>query len=197
LGQSFTTPAGAAFRLTAITLRSGPADDAVGADAPGAAVSLQLFTVSGTPVLHPIHTVKHNEADYITGETYENLQVVSGGTLPETLQKNQLLRWELLGDAIVLQPGTKYAFLVMFNEPSGHRELALANLYHGPPHFGGHGIRREGSVPEPWRDPSWVNDRQASSLPLNWDVRLAQQPGTWGRPDVDTYRVLTVYIEGE
>jgi hypothetical protein len=126
------------------------------------------------------------------------LAVISGGTLPQDLQKDRWLRWELVGDdAIVLQPGTKYAFLVMFDEPAACRELALANLYHGPTHhFGGHGIRREGSVTDPWRDPSWVNNREASSLPLNWDVRLQQQPGTWGRPDVDTYRVLTIYIEG-
>jgi hypothetical protein len=198
LGQTFTTPARAPFRLTAVTLRTGPADDAVGADAPGAAVSLQLFAVSGTAVIHHNHTPTDQRDDYITGESYESLLVVTGGTLPERLRRDQWLRWELPADgSVVLQPGTRYAFLLLFDEPAHRRELALANLYHGPSDFGEHGIRREGSVAEPWRDPNWVNNREASSLPLDWDVRLAQQPGTWGRPDVDTYRVLTVYIEGE
>jgi hypothetical protein len=117
--------------------------------------------------------------------------------LPAALQKDQWLRWQLPSGAPVLQPGRRYAFLVLFDEPAPRRELALANLYHGPHDFGGHGIRREGSVAHPWCDPRWVNDRTASSLPLDRDVRLAQQPGTWGRPDVDTYRVLTLFIEGE
>jgi hypothetical protein len=198
LGQTFTMPADGAFRLRALTLRTGPSGEAVGADAPGAAVSLQFFAVSGTPIIHNNHTPQEPRDDYITGETYESLRVVSGGTLPEGLQKDQWLRWDLLSDdALILQPGTKYAFLVLFDKPAARQELALANLYHGPPHFGGHGIRREGSVAEPWHDRSWINNREASSLPLDWDVRLAQKPGTWGRPDVDTYRVLTVYIEGE
>jgi hypothetical protein len=164
------------------------------------------FSPSGTA--HPILADTINACarrgkgtlhEYITGETYENLGVVSGDTLPGPgeLHKGQRLRWELTGDnGIVLQPGTKYAFLVMFDEPSAHRELALANLYHGPADIGGHGIRREGSVAEPWLDPSWVNNRQASSLPLDRARRLEQRAGTWGRPDVDTFRVLTFYLEG-
>jgi len=142
LGQSFTTPVGGPFRLEAITLRTGSTD--VGGDAPGAAVSLQIFAVSGTPKTMN-GGAKHGEADFITGETYESLWVVHGGTLPMGLQKDQWLRWELTGgEAIVLQPGTKYAFLVMFDEPSARRELALANLYRGGPtqQIGGHGIRR-------------------------------------------------------
>jgi hypothetical protein len=205
LGQTFTTPPGPPFRLTAITLRTGPALKAVGTDAPGAAVSLQLFAVSGTPVIREISgnptlddhdPSRDRRADYITGESYESLWVVSGGVLPVPLWKDQWLRWQFPDDAPVLQPGQRYAFLVMFDEPAPARELALANLYHGPADFGGHGIRREGSVAQPWLDTSWVNSREASSLPLSRAVRLAQQPGTWGRPDVDTYRVLTLFIEG-
>jgi hypothetical protein len=197
LGQTFTTPSGGPFGLKAITLRTGPADDAVGADAPGAAVSLQLLLVGGAPIIHDNGTPHDQRDDYITGETYESLRVVAGGALPAGLHKDQWLRWELVGGApVALRPGTRYAFLVMFDEPSARRELALANLYHGPRDFGGHGIRREGSVAEPWRDPSWVEDRGSSSLPLDRGRRLEQQPGTWGRPDVDTFRVLTVYIEG-
>jgi len=125
--------------------------------------------------------------------------VVSGTKLPKKpmLKNDQWLRWELTGDdAILLDSGKKYAFLLIFDEPAPEREMALANLYSGPRDFPGHGIRREGSIAEPWRDKSWVNSRAASSLPLNRETRLAQQPGTWGRPDVDTTRVLTFYLEG-
>jgi hypothetical protein len=204
LGQTFTAPAGSPFRLTAITLRSGPALKAVGGDAPGADVSLQFFAVSGQPIIHDITgkpVPKHpdpnrdSRADYITGENYESLWLVTGGALPQELDRNQWLRWEFPADAPVLEPGHRYAFLVMFDEPAPQRELALANLYHGPANFGGHGIRREGSVAQPWIDHSWVNNLEASALPSGND-RLTQQPGTWGRPDVDTYRVLTVFIEG-
>jgi hypothetical protein len=202
LGQTFTTPTGGPFRLKAITLRTGPADDAVGRDAPGKAVSLQIFAVHGTPFINDNGTPDEKGDDFITGETYESLWVVSGGTLPGVLDKNQWLRWEITGDeAIVLQPSTRCAFLVMFDQPFGQQELALANQYPGPTHhFGGHGIRREGQAPNPsspFGDSSWIESVEKSSLPSDWAKRLAQQPGTWGRPDVDTYRVLTVYIEGD
>ena len=35
-----------------------------------------------------------------------------------------------------------------------------------------------------------------SSFPSSFEQRLRQQPGTWGRPDVDTYRDLVLWIEG-
>jgi hypothetical protein len=206
LGQTLTTPPGLPFRLTAITLRVGPALKAVGRGAPGQAVSVQFFSVSGTPEIFDVHgnpiindhdPGRDTKADYITGENYEPLWVVSGGRLPEPLVKDQWLRWQFPGDALVLQPGQHYAFLVMFDDPAPEQELALANQLHGPTTaFGGHGIRREGSVAQPWRDPSWVNNNQASALPQDRAARLAQPPGTWGRPDVDTYRVLTLFIEG-
>jgi hypothetical protein len=199
LGQTFTTPPDSSFRLTAITLRTGPAAKAVGPDAPRAHVSLQLFAVDGTPKVHHDTVLPHDpKYDYFIGETYESLWVVSGGVLPADLQKDQWLRWEFPDDSPVLQPERRYAFLVMFDEPARGRELALANLYNGPRAFGGHGIRREGRAPNPSSpvgDLSWVNKPKAGSF-LDWEVRLGQQPGTWGRPDVDTTRVLTLFIEG-
>jgi hypothetical protein len=54
LGQAFVTPSGPSFRLTALTLRVGPAQMAVGAGAPGAPVSLQFFAVSGTPTIRDL-----------------------------------------------------------------------------------------------------------------------------------------------
>jgi hypothetical protein len=205
LGQSFVAPAGPSFRLAALTLRVGPARMAVGSGAPDAPVSLQFFSVtgtptirdvSGTPVPHGSHPSRDMRADYITGESYEPLWLVSGGVLPHDLEPLRWLRWEFPADGPVLQAGRRYAFLVMFDQPAHGRELALANKYHGPQEFGGHGIRREGSVAQPWADHSWVNNLKASSLPIDLEQRLAQPPGTWGRPDVDTYRVLRFYVEG-
>jgi hypothetical protein len=206
LGQTFVVR-DQPFRLEALTLRIGPTRDAVGrkiddvGGASGAAVSLQLLAVRGNPNIHHLHF----SDDYITGETYTQLRVVRGGHLPQDLQPQQYLRWALTGDdAVVLEVGNKYAFLVMFDEPAPRRELALANNYSGR-HFEGHGIRREGSIDKPYDHPEQVfnaifgddrDDQSASSLPLDWATRLQQQPGTWGRPDVDTHRVLRFYLEG-
>jgi len=51
-----------------ITLRTGPADNAIGDGAPGAAVSLQIFSVTGEPSINKNGTVR-KEDDFITGET--------------------------------------------------------------------------------------------------------------------------------
>ena len=204
LGQTFISHA-QPFRLEALTLRTGPADNAIGAAAPGAAVSLQIFTVSGEPSINKNGTAARKEDDFITGEIYTSLRVISGGTLPQDLKKDQHLRWEVTGDdAILLDPGKKYAFLVMFDEPAPGRELALANNFFGK-YPDGHGIRREGSIDKPFDNLNKVfnakhlddtDDRSASSLPVDRAIRLNQQPGTWGRPDVDTYRDLFFAITG-
>ena len=125
--------------------------------------------------------------------------------MPQDLKKDQHLRWEVTGDdAILLDPGKKYAFLVMFDEPAPGRELALANNFFGK-NPDGHGIRREGSIDKPFDNLNKVfnakhlddtDDRSASSLPVDRTARLNQQPGTWGRPDVDTYRDLFFAITG-
>src|SRR5262249_37044437 len=86
LGQTFS-PRDQAFRLEVITLRTGPADNAVGegvseiGGARGAAVSLQILTVSGEPTINKNHTPKKTD-DFITGETYTSLRVITGGKLP-------------------------------------------------------------------------------------------------------------------
>jgi hypothetical protein len=203
LGQAFVTFSGPAFRLKALTLRVGPARMAVGAGARRASVSLQFFAVSGVPIIldlrgNPVPRdgqSRDKRADYIIGESYEPLWLVSGGVLPHDLEPLQWLRWELPANAPVLQPGSRYAFLVMFDQPARERELALANMIDAPHEFGRHGIRREGSVAQPWVDLSWVEQLKAS-LPTDLEKRLEQPPNTWGRPDVDTYRDLRFYIEG-
>jgi hypothetical protein len=198
LGQTFTTPTGAPLRLSAVTLRTGPVDLAVGPAAHGRRVSMQFFAVGGAASIfdvhgHPIPSPDHRpdeekRGDYITGESYEPVLLIRGGHLPDPLVKNQWLRWELPHDALVLDHGQRFAFLVMFDDPLPDQELALANNYHAQTPFGGHGIRREGNIAQPWSDTTWVNNPEAASLP-DWEKRLTQPPNTWGRPDVDTYRV--------
>jgi hypothetical protein len=170
-------------------------------------VSLQIFTVSGHPKIHKPQNQPSKKLtdDFITGETYTSLRIVSGGNLPPVLTANQYLRWALTGDDVIpLKVDKKYAFLVMFDNPAAGQEFALANKYHGT-YPDGHGIRREGSIDKPYDHLDKVfnvvfgderDDRSASSLPLDPTTRFNQQPGTWGRPDVDTYRTLRFYIEG-
>ncbi|RYG49657.1 hypothetical protein EON79_00500 [bacterium] len=104
------------------------------------------------------------------------------------------LRFGLKG-APILQPGQRYAFLLMFDEPAAGRSIDLDSLYWGD-YAGGHAIRREGSVAEGWRDPQWFAPGK-ERLPKDWPTRLAQSPSVWGRPDVDTWRDLCFFVEGE
>ncbi len=161
--------------------------------------------------------------DYITGETYASLLTVGGGVLPAGLRAGEtdpkgpvehssgtLLRFEIpAAHRIVLYPGRTYAFMVGFEEPGAERSLALdnydyLNLRDAPavlertgPYPGGHAIRREGSLEHPHTRvaEAFSSNPAASAFPPR-TVRLAQQPGTWGRPDVDTYRDLVFWIEG-
>jgi hypothetical protein len=198
LGQTFTAPQ-RPMRLTAVTLRTGPVKGSVRPGALGAKVSLELFRVDGTPRIDDNGTTKVSTNatwtndpradDNLIGETYTPLCVASGGTLPKDLTTDQYLRFELCGPCrIVLEPGKRYAFLVMFDEPREDESFTLANLYWGK-YEGGHGIRREGSPGEPWQNHSW--------LPLDWKTRIMQPPGTFGRPDVDTWRDLVFFLEAE
>jgi hypothetical protein len=243
LGQTFTVPADSTpFRLEAVTLRVGPVSadfDGTLADArERGEVFLQLFEVSGEPVVHDNGTtgeVLVSKAyphpatmaladDYITGETYRTLLVARGGRLPrhfelgdensggpESGSKGSLLRFDLgAAGAPVLQPGRRYAFLVGFEKAGPTMALPLDNwdylntsgatpeqVRHGA-YAGGHAIRREGRVPEPWNnlDRAFSDDPSQARFPDSFTERLAQQPGTWGRPDVDTYRDLVFWISG-
>lgn len=219
LGQTFRTPAHVAW-LEAVSLRIGPSATAVKPGAPGSAVSLQILRVSGTPTINDngttgstqvIHWLTGSQAakgdDYITGLTFTTVRHVRGGTLPASLAPGQWLRWELTGaDRTRLEPNATYAFLVMFDEPGPDRYLALANRYFGGS-SPGHGLRREGRLAQPWlhdhRDGNEVDDtpeqdpwrtRENALLPTDLQERLAQPPGTWGRPDVCTWRDLVFAI---
>lgn len=248
LGQTFTTPPGSQkFRLDAITLRVGPSPadgDIMGALK--AKVSMQLYKVTGTPVINNngtrgatiVSKAYNNKAtsamadDYITGETYTSLTVARGGVLPEALavgesntvsptaeSKGSYLRWDLTGaDEIVLEPDSVYAFLVLFDVPGDNvRGLPLDNWDYlnqvgvpmeqviTGPYAKGHAIRRAGRIDKPWETPEKLRmafngmeaDNSASAFPANFSARTALTPGTWGRPDVDTYRDLVFFIEAD
>lgn len=200
VGQIFTAPATREpFRLTSITFRvSGFQSGAV-----GAGVSLQLLKVGGWPAAHDNKT-RHEKVvawtddpradDYLTGETYATLGVFSGGKLPTDLREGGWLRFGLR-DAPILRPGEQYAFLILFDRPALLRSLTPSGVYWGD-YPGGHAIRREGSVAEGWSDPNPFAPGK-ERLPASWKVRLAQPPSVWGRPNVDTWRDLCFFVEGE
>jgi hypothetical protein len=201
--------------LRAITLRVGPAADAVSADTPGAKVSLQLLKVDGVanltindngttePNTNPYITwTKAAESDdYVEGLSFSHFAVLRGATLPVPLKTGDYLRWEVnASEPIVLEAQRFYAFVLMFDEPAKDRRLAIAN-YNNLPNKNtqktfGFGIRREGHGPD--GDYYWAAGWELRpELPLDPTERLTMQPGTWGRPDVDTFRDLVFYLEAE
>jgi hypothetical protein len=66
------------------------------------------------------------------------------------------------------------------------------------PYADGHAIRREGRVEAPDANLALAlsTDGTLSAFAESLEPRLRQQPGTWGRPDVDTYRDLVFWVEG-
>jgi hypothetical protein len=155
LGQTFRTRPGEPFVLEAITVRVGPAplDDLAGiAGAANADVFVQVFAVSGTPVIHDNGTTgtttvsvsypgKPMADDYITGEYYETLLVARGGVLPPVLHVGEsntsaptpesagtLLRFDLSrAGRLVLAPNRVYAFMLGFERPAVARALPIDN----------------------------------------------------------------------
>lgn len=177
-----------------------------------------------TSKAYPHAKTKALADDYITGERYTTLLVASGGRLPgdfkmgngnpgepDAHSTGSLLRFDLAKTGgVVLQPGRVYAFMVGFEKSGASMALPIDNWDYlntakateeqikWGVYKGGHAIRREGRVPEPWKnldrafsdDPSWARFAERR------EERLAQEPGTWGRPDVDTYRDLVFWISG-
>jgi hypothetical protein len=161
--------------------------------------------------------------DYIVGEHYSNILVATGGVIPAGLRlgiKNtmrptketpaSLLRWDISATGGVrLEPGGVYAFLLCFDEPATDRGLPFDNWDYlndrtatgqqklTGPYPGGHRLRREGRIELPWTQPEKifaVDDRTNAHFPER-RARFSMQPGTWGRPDVDTYADLTFWLE--
>jgi len=216
IGQTFTVGS-QGFALDAVTVRVGASPDANQGAAGGAKVSLQILEVTGSSTVFnngsppkpqtqwqtydPNYVVTD---DYLAGEVYTSLRVVSGGLLPLNVGTNMFLKWDLTGaDEIMLDAGKRYAIVFMFDEPAENRGLAFANNFNGS-YSGGHGIRRCGSSLD--RTSVFIrnlNDaadveasRQSAMHSPIMAVRSANPPGTLGYPDVDTYRDFRFYIEG-
>ena len=166
--------------------------------------------------------VMHYSDDVVAGERYVPLAVARGGVVPEGLDTDDYLRWEISGGGAAwdLAPGTRYAFLFLFDEPAApgvKRNLPLSNVNvlpggRGADAFpGGHMIRRDGATTT--LDEVFVRDttdaadvaasRRSASFPVlpdgtpDFAARVAIAPGTIGYPDVDTYRDLFFVLEGE
>ena len=230
LGQVFT-PA-ETFTLDAIVLRTGNDHLAYLPSTPGAKVFVQFFTVEGTPVVddndtppgtpstHGFNT-NHRTDDHLKGVTYRPLRVVTGGVMPELPGdgKQTFLKWDLTGeDELTFEAGTRYAFMVGFEEPAGkvgsERNFTLANRNlasdAGPPglntgadtYEGGWSLRREGRGKPPTKvpgetppaDPALRAKLLEESAFATGPARYALSPTTDGYPDVDTYRDLEFYL---
>jgi hypothetical protein len=242
LGQVFTPMD--TFVLEAIVLRTGPSDAAVLAGAPGAKVFMQFFEVQGKPTIDdngtpPGTPAKHGFSknhrcdDFIKGVTYKPIHLVRGGIFPDIPstrdeanqpRKNQegtftYMRWSFTNkDALRLEAGKRYAFVLGFEEPGKNRGFTLANYnaagVNAPPsltdkhdaYHGGWGLRREGDgtlpptmIPgaKPPADEKQRGKLREESLFAPGDQRYQLSPGTDGYPDVDTYRDLEFYIEAK
>lgn len=166
--------------------------------------------------------VMHYSDDFLTGERYVPLAIARGAVVPGGIDTDDYLRWEIDGGgaAWTLEPDTRYAFLLLFDEPAApgvKRNLPLSNINVLPGGRtadvfpGGHMIRREGATTEP--DEVFIRDttdaadveasRRSASFPVAADgtpdfaARAAIAPGTLGYPDVDTYRDMWFVLEGE
>lgn len=168
LGQTFRVGA-AGYWLDAVTIRTGFGTLPFRPGAAGAEMYLQIMRVEGTPVLNTHGTTSNppgarwqtfNPADpttddYLTGETFTNVRVIRGATMPDLMPfkwnssgapgNGQFVRFALTGeDVIWLEPNTTYAFFIGFVAPAPERAMTFANQFRGN-YPGGHGIRREGS----------------------------------------------------
>lgn len=167
--------------------------------------------------------IAHHRDDYYEGLKIKTIEVVSGYSFPaksdfgfenDTLEvspdhahlKGQFLRFVMPDTtSVILEPGERYAFLIMIDELGNDRGFTLANWSVGD-YPGGHGIRREGTgefPPVPYDpsksldDPSNEQAVKSAFLPPNFHERINLMPGTNGYPDVCTYRDHVFYIEAE
>ncbi len=239
LGQTFVCEGTAAKNLAAVTVRLGFGSNVVRPGMYGQNLSLQLFEVTGTPVLNTngsdagtgaYHGFPHDRKgknidpvrdDYFEGEQYKSLAVFRGYTFPgkkafglpdeqagvspdDPRLKGRYLAFRLpAASAIRLEPGKRYAFLIMIDSIGREKGFTLANNYYGS-YAGGHAIRRDGNgifPPVPARpeknftDPENTAALASAHFPADFEQRTHISPGTNGYPDVDTWRDMVFFIE--
>lgn len=158
--------------------------------------------------------------DYLTGEKYDQVAIYKGFNFPSAEDfgfadnatvppdheklKGRLLKFILPGnEAIILEPGRQYAFMIMINEQGEDHGFTLANNYSGT-YPDGHAIRRDGSgifppvTANPLYDFTSPENREAyksAHFPKKLQERLAIEPSTNGYPDVDTWRDLYFILQ--
>lgn len=172
----------------------------------------------GYPHVYP--DIPSDRDDYLIGESYRSLLVLRGFAFPIAADfgiadthgpksdhpalRGRYLSFEWGEAGPFLEPGQRYAFLLMIDEPGADAAFTLANNYRGR-YAGGHGIRREGdgafppppAHPDlPPTDPANRLAAAAARLPENFHERCALPPGTNGYPDVDTHRDLQFWLVG-
>lgn len=241
LGQTFTYTGSRSKIWKSVTVRLGFGTNVVRQGMYGKNISIQIFEVTGEPVLNnngsdekveAFHGFPHNRPgdsiasirdDYFIGETYTSIGVFTGAKFPsktgfgfanettnvspdDSTLKGRFLRFEFPVSAkIELQPGKKYAFLIMIDEMGFDVGFTLANNYYGS-YEGGHGIRRDGNgvfppVPadpaKDFTDPANKKALESAHFPTNFQERIKISPGTNGYPDVCTWRDLSFFVEAE
>lgn len=100
LGQTFTIVGDTPLLLESITVLTGFGSNVVRPGMFGQNISIQLFEVTGEPILHdngtdqttealhgyphnrPGDSILHHRDDYYLGETYQTLTILSGGKFP-------------------------------------------------------------------------------------------------------------------
>ena len=166
--------------------------------------------------------IPHDRDDYLSGEKYTSIAVVRGYLFPEKSDfgfnhedivppnsiaiKGKFLEFIIPGETkILLQPGKKYAFLIMIDSVGSGRGFTLANNYSGS-YNEGNAIRREGKgvfppipadIHKSIKDPENLNSVLSANFPDQFEERLKITPGTNGYPDVDTWRDLVFYIRAK
>lgn len=151
LGQTFNVPADTTFQLDAIVLRTGNGDKAVLDSTPGAGVQLQIFEVTGSPVINDNGTppgtesthgfnTNHRTDDYLDGIEYRSIAVVTGGTFPDIEPTSQdggqpghlrYVRWDVPQESnIIFEGGKRYAFMVGFTKGGPGQGFTVGNNNH-------------------------------------------------------------------
>ncbi len=177
----------------------------------------------GFPHNRPGDSIAPVRDDYLAGEVYTSLGVFSGAAFPAKTDfgfpagqatvppdhpdlKGRFLQFRLpASHRIRLQPGKRYAFLILLDRRTADGGFTLANHYAGQ-YPGGHGIRRDGNgafppVPaDPTQDFTHPDNARAlasAHFPDDFAARTAIPPATNGYPDVDTWRDLRFYVQAE
>jgi hypothetical protein len=159
LGMVFKYNGTTGRKIDYIVVRTGFGDKVVRTGMWGQTVSIQLFSVSGTPSLNtngtntygkhgyphgPATNIPDHRDDYVTGLSFTSLATGRSGTFPSSSAfgcsgtpdpnasclKGKYLKFDLTNsDEISLTNGQRYAFLLMIDNHGSNRGFTLANRF--------------------------------------------------------------------